>query len=407
MENTKFSGLTIIVPTRNRSQNAVKAILSILHSQHIDSIRVLVSDNSTENKQSKTLCEFCQKLGKNDERIQYIKPPRFMSMPSHWEWAMDKALSQFDTSHFTILTDRMIFKKNQLEVLVNLSTKYPKSIISYNVDRVNDSETPVRLKQKKWSGGVIKIESIRLLYLVSLLYFEPSLPKMLNSVVSRNFLKRLKDSYGNVFDSVAPDYSFCFKALVNTDSIIYYDKSLLTEYAISRSNGASFSRGSHTKDSKDFLKNLPGDFSLQHTPVPELITPVNAIIYEYNKTKNHCQSDKLPEVCLRRYFYVIGQEANRIIDYNLRKKTYRMISLKRKRYLKSNKFVDQYKIFNTKVKIHGLNFLYKKWFGKFYGGFLNKIFKEIYFVSSDDALIYNDLHPIKKTNSIKHLRHLY
>src|SRR2546421_2365610 len=124
---TKRSELLVIIPTRNRANLAITAVRSVL-SQDIDGVRVLVSDNSTIAEEAASLSLFCQRL--KDERLRYVVPPKPVPMSRHWDWAMRQALES-DATHFTILTDRMMFKPGELLLLLRIVGRHPSKIISY------------------------------------------------------------------------------------------------------------------------------------------------------------------------------------------------------------------------------------------------------------------------------------
>src|SRR4051794_37153655 len=114
-----YSGLAIIIPTRNRSDLAMRAIRSTLDSTPNDRVQVLVSDNSTEESEIATLGNFCRDL--HDDRVDYIRPPEPLRMADHWEWAIRQALDRYDASHLTILADRRIYRRGGLHELCDLA----------------------------------------------------------------------------------------------------------------------------------------------------------------------------------------------------------------------------------------------------------------------------------------------
>src|SRR5438874_8742688 len=92
----KYTGTTIVIPTRNRADLVRRALGSVL-SQSDRDVQVLVSDNSLSSSERATLRQHCQ--GLDDERLRYIVPPEPLPMSQHWDWAMRQALSLYDASH--------------------------------------------------------------------------------------------------------------------------------------------------------------------------------------------------------------------------------------------------------------------------------------------------------------------
>jgi hypothetical protein len=310
-------GMVIVVPTRNRADLAITAIRSVL-AQSFDGLHVLVSDNSTSAEEKTKLSGFCAGLA--DERLRYIAPPQPLPMSAHWQWAMQQALSLYDATHFTCVTDRMILKPGALEKLERVISEYPDSVVSYMHDRIIDDQTPIRIQLFDWSGDVFQLDSRRLLYLVSESQSHPSLPRMLNCLVPRRLLNDLQQRFGAMFSSLSPDFSFCFRTLAIEDSILYLDESLLVHYALERSNGASAARGEMTKDHADFLADVGQRNIFFATPAPAVTLVHNAIIHEYNLARKETNSVKFPDVNRAKYLERLAQEVEDVLDPDLRRK---------------------------------------------------------------------------------------
>jgi hypothetical protein len=315
--STEYKGVVVIIPTRNRADLAINAILSVLNQPNCEDVQVLVSDNSTETENIELLAKFCKQ--NRDSRLSYIKTPEPMSMARHWDWILDQALELYDLNHFLYLTDRMIFKKGNLETLRHLSKHYSANIISYNHDKINDYKQPIFLEEHIWTGKIFRINSEHLLNLSSQSILHPCLPRMLNNITPRSVFETMKARYGNVFNSIAPDFCFCYRSLEMTDHILYYDKSILIQYGIGRSNGHSISRGKASRDSADFIENLPQGFSLNHfAPIPEIKTVCNAILHEYVFVKEETKSLKFPEVDKNKYLDALAYEVIQFEDEELK-----------------------------------------------------------------------------------------
>ncbi|HEY8412679.1 MAG TPA: glycosyltransferase, partial [Pyrinomonadaceae bacterium] len=268
-----YTGIIVVVPTRNRSAIAMNAVRSVL-DQPVENLSVLVSDNSTSESERDALAQFCS--AQNDARLRYVRPPEPMPMAEHWEWALDEALRSFRASHVTYLTDRMMFRRGALKDAVMAAALYADKVITYNMDRIVDHVRPVRVEQYAGSGRLLEVETVTLSRLLSQSIFHASLPRMLNSIVPLEVFDRIRERFGNVFLSIAPDFRFCCRCLELEDTVLFYDKSLLFHYALDRSHGASVSRGEVTADTADFTANLPVDNSIRNyaTPIPQLITAV-------------------------------------------------------------------------------------------------------------------------------------
>ena len=311
-----YDGVVVVIPTRNRAQLAINAIRSLL-DQPVDDFRVLVSDNSTSQGDRDELDGFCASLA--DPRLCYVRPPRPLPMPAHWEWAIEHALANYETSHFSYLTDRMMFRNSALKEVLGLTALYPDKVITYNHDRICDEARPIRVVQYEVTEKLLEVESQRLLRLVSEAILHHGLPRMLNCIVPRRVIEEIRRRFGNVFTSIAPDFNFCFRCLDIEDSILFYDNSPLFHYAQDRSNGAVV-RGESTPDTVDFEANLPVDNSIRNyaTPIPSLITATNAVFNEYLIYKKETGSARFVDVDVQKYLRANATEIAEVPDPQLR-----------------------------------------------------------------------------------------
>jgi hypothetical protein len=312
-----YEGIVVVVPTRNRAQLAMNAVRSVLE-QAVENVSVMISDNSTLEGEREELAAFCAKL--SDPRVRYVRPHEPLAMPAHWDWAVEQALASYSANHFIYLTDRMMLRNTALAEMVEVAALYPLQVISYNLDRICDDAMPIRIEQYPATEKLLEVETLRLSRLFAQGVFHPGLPRMLNCIVPRVVFDRLRKRFGNVFTSIAPDFNFCVRCLDTEDSILFFDKSLLFHYALNRSLGASASRGEMTPDNADFTANLPVDNAIRNyaTPIPSLITAVNAAFNEYLIHKQQTNSPRFFDVDLRAYLAANALEVNEVRDPKLR-----------------------------------------------------------------------------------------
>jgi glycosyltransferase involved in cell wall biosynthesis len=312
-----YSGVVIVIPTRNRAQLAMNAVRSVL-DQPVNNLQVMVSDNSTSEPDREEVSSFC--VGLNDARLSYVRPPESLAMTAHWDWAIEQALAGYSASHFLYLTDRMMFRRGALKEILDLAVLYGNKIISYNHDRICDDIRPIRFEQYPGTAKLIEVQTSRLSWLVSQSILHHGLPRMLNCIVPREVLDRMRRRFGNVFASIAPDFNFCFRSLDVEDSILFFDKSPIFHYALNRSNGASVSRGEMTPDNADFTANLPVDNSIRNyaTPIPQLNTAVNAVFNEYLIYKQESMSPRFFDLDVQKYLRANAVEMREVRDPQLR-----------------------------------------------------------------------------------------
>lgn len=317
-----YTGATVVIPTRNRAQLAINAIKSVLGAP----VDILVSDNSTSERDRDELESFCAAVGQS--RLNYIRPPQSLGMPDHWQWAIEQALANYNASHFTYLTDRMMFRTGGLREVLDLADVYPDKVITYNHDRICDNKRPIRVEEYEVTEKLLEVDSPHLLELCSEAILHHGLPRMLNCIVPRRVLRQLHDRFGNVFSSIAPDFNFCFRCLDQEESILFYDKSPMFHYALDRSLGATGTRGESTPELTDFEANLPVDSVNRNyaTPIPSLITATNAVFNEYLVYKQLTRSARFPPINLENYLRANATEVAEISDPQLRAQTFALLA---------------------------------------------------------------------------------
>ena len=310
-----YRGTVVVVPTRNRADLASMAVRSVI-DQAPDDVTVMVSDNSTSAADADRLARFC--AGLDDEVVRCVRPPEPLPMPAHWQWALESALALTDASHVVYLTDRMIFKRGELDPILRLVIEHPDVVLTYNHDTVLDHELPVRLALEPWTGRLFEVSSDHLLYLSSRGVVHASLPRMLNSCVPRNVLDEVERRFGTVFASISPDFCFAYRCLATIESILYYDKAPLLQHALTRSHGSSYMRGIDSQDRSDFTEQLGATAMNFAAPVPEFQTIRNAIFHEYAFVKGESGSEKFPEIDPRGYLAAIVEDLSQVENRDVR-----------------------------------------------------------------------------------------
>ena len=297
----------VIIPTRNRADLAINASRSVLSYSGAD-LRLIVSDNSTNEADISTLSDFCRQ--QSDPRVSYLRPPQPLAMTEHWEWALQQALRLSDVSHFIYLTDRSMFKPNEVGRIIELARQNPDKVISYDWVTIFDHLSPILVEERTHTGQVIPVTAERLLYLSSRSLIANCLPRMMNNCAPRTVLEAIAKRFGSVFASISPDYNFCFRCLEVVDAILYYDAAAYVSYAIPRSNGVS-AVGLATPATQDFESQLTlvGGRRSFAAPEPGFETPANYALHEYCLVKAETGSKKFPEVDRDEYFARNASEA--------------------------------------------------------------------------------------------------
>lgn len=303
--------LAVVVPTRNRAALAINALRSVL-AQNLPEVRVMVSDNSTAPEEVARLADFC--AGIEGHPVRYLRPSPPRSMSDHWQWALAQARDQGEFTHFTYLTDRMVFRPGVLRRLVDIAAFHSGRVISYNHDLIDDHRKPVRLHEFRWTGRSVEVDSDYLLSLASRSLHPSCNPRFLNCLVPAPVIDAVETRFGTTFGSISPDFCFAYRCLDLVDAIVYWDRSALVQYAVDRSNGASYSRGIRSRDSADF-EALAGARGMNAaSPIPEFRTITNAVMNEYCAVRAESGSAKFPEVDMDAYLAAMAVDLEAIED---------------------------------------------------------------------------------------------
>jgi hypothetical protein len=298
--------ILILIPTRNRSDLAQRAALSALAQQGAGaSLQVVLSDNSDEPAEQQRL----EAWARARAGAGYLRPPAPANMGDHWDWAIGEVLARFQPTHLVILTDRMVFRPGAVAEVAAIAQRQPELPVTFLHDRVNDLVTPVALERSRWSGAVCQLASAHLLGLTARCQFHSCVPRLLNAVTPVAVLARVRAAYGDYCRAVSPDFGFAYRCLATHDGIVYYDKALMLHYAISRSNGASATRGVLSKDAVNFRRaTLGGQDRLPHAPYPELLTLGNFLIEEYGQAAAGLPARGLPAVDRQAYVKMLYRD---------------------------------------------------------------------------------------------------
>lgn len=307
--------LAVVIPTRNRGQMAAKSVESVLACDADgDRIAVIVSDNSTDPRESEVLEK---SLADADARVTLIRPSAPLPMTAHWNFAIDHAMGVGGCTHFMFLTDRMLVRAHRMRQILGIIARFPDEVLSFSYDRIDDVRQPAVYRPLPRSGDLLRVESGSLLGMSARMAFPSCLPRMLNSVSPRRHIDALNARFGSAFSSLSPDFCFCYRTLDARESILVFDCSVLVTYGLDRSNGNSFARGVMTRDSNDYVSNVPLGRDSFRSPYPEFMTIGNGVLHEYLQVKLQSSSGKFPEIEIGGYRHMLATEVRRFEDKQL------------------------------------------------------------------------------------------
>lgn len=256
--------ISVIIPTRNRAHLLRHAIQSVLWQDFPD-LEVVVSDNCSGDDTAQVVREV------GGERVRYVRPDRVLSMPDHWEFALEQARGRF----VTYLCDDDVWVPGALErvaQVLNLSGADLAAIYSgiYHAPNWLDPERRNMLLLAPYTGGVRECasrETLRRLYAECRVLYEA--PRMLNSFCRRELLQRVRAEAGRIF-LLCPDYSFAAMVLAQTPTWLYLDEPLHLQGVFPEGIGStqSFNRG---EPSLEFAREFKEDKPLKHVPLKSLL----------------------------------------------------------------------------------------------------------------------------------------
>ena len=255
---------SIVIPTRNRAHLVQHAIQSLL-GQEFDDYELIVSDNcSTDNT-----AEVVNALGKG--RARYVRPPRTLSMPDHWEFAFGQAQGRY----IGYLCDDDALVPGALAraagVLTSSTSKLVVlcSAVYYAPDWL-DPKCRNLFTCPPFTGEVQEHrseDSIRSLFRSCRVINKA--PRMLNSFFERETMLSLHRDAGRIF-LMCPDYSFAVMALTTVPSWLYIDEPLHVQGVFPEGIGSTqtFNRG---EPAREFLREFNEDKLLQRVPLKSAV----------------------------------------------------------------------------------------------------------------------------------------
>ena len=256
--------LSVVIPTRNRGHLVVDAIRSVLWQNFAD-YELIVSDNCSHDDTAQAIRDI------GGERARYIRPDRVLSMPDHWEFALDHARGRY----IAYLCDDDVWVPGTLERIAGVLEETSSDLVVslsgiYNAPNWLDVNHQNTLSIAPYTGTVREIESaatIRRIY--SECRVLNDIPRMLNSFCRRETLQRVRTEAGRIF-LLCPDYSFAAMILTAMPSWLYVDEPLHLQGVFPEGIGSTqtFNRG---EPSLEFAREFKEDKPLNHVPLKSLL----------------------------------------------------------------------------------------------------------------------------------------
>ena len=219
----EYQGLVVIIPTRNRSDLAMRAVRTTLDVPVQDQVQILVSDNSTEESEISALQAFCQGLG--DDRVRYLRPPTPMRMADHWEWAFEQGAQWLCGQSSYGAPGSKDFPSWRPPRALRSQPAHPDSVIVSQWDAVLDHIHPIVVTAKPWSGRLSELRSEALLAAnARAASAVEQVPSPMIAIHPRRVFHQIRERFGDYCLSIAPDFCFGYRVLDVEESVLFYDK---------------------------------------------------------------------------------------------------------------------------------------------------------------------------------------
>ena len=231
---------TVLLPTMNRPALFPLAAESVLQ-QTFGDFELLISDNSSdEDAVLRNRTEVNKYVG--DRRVRYIRPPQWMSMPDHLEFASRHALGRF----VVVLTDRFVMRPSALQYLHTQIAQLPDDcgVISWHVD--SELSRSGILHTAPFTGATEVAATLSTIRDFAKLrdwrttpLWSNRLPRMLNTCFRSSVASEVREKYGRLFMPLLPDYTCAFLLLASSERVAHIDRPLYLNHG-DQSNGQQF-----------------------------------------------------------------------------------------------------------------------------------------------------------------------
>ena len=114
--------LSICVPTYNRAEILNKSLESLVHQdifQNTDDVEIIISDNASSDKTKEVVSQYVSQFG---DKIKYFRNDKNINDENFWY-----TLAQGNGDFLKLCNDKLIFKPNSLERMLNYIKTYEKN----------------------------------------------------------------------------------------------------------------------------------------------------------------------------------------------------------------------------------------------------------------------------------------
>ncbi|MDQ3068429.1 MAG: glycosyltransferase family 2 protein [Acidobacteriota bacterium] len=263
---------TILVPTHQRANLLGPTLRGLLLQDH-ESYQLVVSNNFSTDATRTVLLEFA-----DDPRVTILHTDRKMSMPEHWEFAMERA----EGEHVVILGDDDGVRPDCLTILDAVITQTGGNLLKFKTGLYHHPDW-VDEKRNKFefdvncSNACFAVDKRELISEFCSFRNYAYFPNLLQACFSLELYRQAKRTCGTVFVG-APDWSCPFLLLAQENARPIYIDATLGYGGRSQMSNAAYYAGEgdefQNERLKDFMNDLSPAFRLPHHE-PQITTAGN------------------------------------------------------------------------------------------------------------------------------------
>jgi len=252
----KFS---ILLPAKGRP-TLVRDALQSLISQNFDNFEIIVSNNGADKNVKQAILDLLE-----DKRVIYIEQLKVLPMPEHWEHLSLLANGEY----LMVLTDRSVLKQNALKTLYDIHSKDNNSnkVISWPWDiYYSDSNMLMEHMNLECENVILNSEALMVESMTLNCPYPMALPRGLNSSVSMEIVRKIRQKAGAVFLPINPDFSFAYNCLFEQKKITHLTCSLMISQGLAVSNGGN----AYLTDASVYVSTLGLNRPIKYSPIKSL-----------------------------------------------------------------------------------------------------------------------------------------
>lgn len=269
MEASNKFIISIVIPTKNRQEYAIKTVKQVLLSPEPD-IQVVIQDNSDDNKLERMLEPLMY-----DKRLKYNYCPGVLSFVDNFGIAVSHSDGEYicmigddDGINHEIVEISRWAKDNNIDAIkpaVNTVYVWPDTGIIANDKKANSGYMTLRKVSSQTKFVETKPELIKLLRNGCQKYLNLELVKLYHGIVRRTKIELVKKETGKYFGGLSPDIYGAVSLSIAISKVLCIDYPLTISGICKKSGSADSATGKHTGKYED-APHLKGHSNYKWAP---------------------------------------------------------------------------------------------------------------------------------------------